>query len=149
MLSPRTILSIIIFAPLLLPKNFFMIRSKHQLEHHIIIIMHTAQEKKRAGKREKKENHFYGFHFVVIIIVFAIIVTSNKIRIYSLNVLRVVMENVKKMLAEKEKPSSRRSNFSYLTLGILSVFELHPCRGETLASPASPAERNNFLIMIN
>lgn len=66
--------------------------SARSSDQHHITIMHRAK-----GKTTKKhqKNHFYDIHFVVIIIVFAIIVTSNKIHIYSLNVLRVVIESVK------------------------------------------------------
>lgn len=56
---------------------------------------HHAHKKQQEGGGE---NHFYGFHFVVTIIVFAIIDTSNKIHIYSLNVLWVLIENVIKIV---------------------------------------------------
>lgn len=53
---------------------------------HYIVVMHITKWRRRKGRRK---NYF----MVSIIIVFAIIVTSNKIRIYFLNVLRVLMEN--------------------------------------------------------
>lgn len=82
--------------------------------------MHIAEmTKMEQTEEEEEENHFYGFHFVVIIIVFAIIVTSNKIRIYSLNVLRVLMENVKKIAetrAEKNPSTKYESGIKFLAL---------------------------------
>lgn len=85
-----------------------------------------AQPSNRGMKTEASErNNFYGFHFVVIIIVLAIIVTSNKIHIYSLNVLRVVMSwdgvecerNVKKQLAKNPSSSGRSEpGIKFLTL---------------------------------
>lgn len=104
-----------------------MTRSKHQLS--FISTSCTQQKRERIARmwRGEWEKSFYGFHFVVIIIAFAIIVTSNKIHIYSLNVLRVSTDDVerKKMCwrrRQKTDPSTTEDQISLAEFFLFSPF---------------------------